>query len=81
MDLEKSIGDLAAVLGKVEILDEKAAEVVELARAYAADAKHFLPANREDALEAYAIAWAYLDALLHFGFVNVPDKSLFTVDQ
>ena len=81
MDLEKSIDELAVVLKGIEILDKKAIEVVELAKAYASDAKHFLGENKEDALEAYAIAWAYLDALLHFGFITVPDKSLFTVDQ
>lgn len=81
MDLEKSIDELAVALDGIEILDEKAVEIVELSKAYASDAKHFLGENKEDALEAYAIAWAYLDALLHFDFIDVADKSLFTVDQ
>jgi len=81
MDLEKSIDEIAVVLSGIEILDKKAIEVIELAKAYASDAKHFLSENKEDALEAYTIAWAYLDSLLHFGFIDVSDKSLFTVDQ
>jgi hypothetical protein len=81
MDLAKEIDRLVDVAGKVEVLDHGADEVLGLARAYASDSKHFFEqGKREDALEAYSIAWAYLDALLHLGLIDVPDRSMFTVE-
>lgn len=82
MDLEKSIETLQGVLATLKILDTKVEEVVQLAKAYASDATHFLKkGNHEDALEAYAISWAYIDALLHLGLVGVEDYSPFTVER
>ena len=81
MNLEKSIKELLEVLKSAEVREE-GREVFELARAYASDARHFLSKGmREEALEAYAIAWAYIDALLHLNLVKVPEKFLgiFTV--
>lgn len=81
MDLESAITELKGVLGGSRILHESAREVFGLAEAYASDAQHFLTGGeRDDALEAYSIAWAYVDALLHLGMVQVPDRSLFTVE-
>lgn len=82
MDLAKAIRDLQEVLKTLEVLDEKAEELLQLAKAYASDAMHFLgEGKRDDALEAYSISWAYLDALLHFGLIEVRDTSLFTVER
>ncbi len=81
MDLSAEIERLAGVLKSARLLDGSAGEVLELARAYCSDARHFLgKGERDDALEAYAIAWAYVDALLHLGLVEVQDLSLFTVE-
>ncbi len=80
-DLERGIADLFEVVKGAEVSGGR--DVFELARAYLSDARHFLEkGRREDALEAYAIAWAYIDALLHLGLIRVPDRflSLFTVD-
>ncbi len=81
MDLSKSIDELLSILDTLRVFDSKADEVVGLARAYASDSKHFLKkGNKFDALEAYAIAWAYIDSLLHLGLVEVDNLELFTVD-
>ena len=80
MELEEELGKLMNVLEDVKLLGELGKDVLELARAYASDALYFLrKGENENALEAYAIAWAYLDALLHLGLVSVNDTSLFTV--
>jgi len=82
VELNKAIRELFEVMGTLRVLDPRANEVVGLARAYLSDAGHFLgKGNRDDALEAYAIAWAYLDALLHLGLIDVEDHSLFTVER
>jgi hypothetical protein len=82
MDLAWAINELKEVLGTLEVLDKKAEELLALARAYASDAGHFLDkGKREDALEAYSISWAYLDALLHMDLIDVKDYSLFTVER
>ena len=81
MDLIKSIDELLDILKTLKVLDSKADEVVGLARAYASDSKHFLQkGNKFDALEAYAISWAYIDSLLHLGMVEVDNLRLFTVE-
>ena len=69
------------ILETLRVIDSKADEVVGLSRAYASDSKHFLKkGNKFDALEAYAIAWAYIDSLLHLGLVEVDNLKPFTVD-
>ena len=82
MELEKEINWLLDVLNGTEVLDSSAREVFELAVAYCKDALHFLKkGDRWNALEAYSIAWAYVDALLHLKKVKVPEDCLakFTV--
>ena len=82
MDLVKSIDELLDVLNTLRVIDSKADEVVGLARAYASDSKHFLQkGNKFDALEAYAIAWAYIDSLLHLKLVEVDNLKPFTVEN
>jgi hypothetical protein len=82
MDLAKAIRSLLEVLDALEVIDPKAEELLKLSRAYASDALHFLEKkNRDDALEAYSISWAYLDALLHLGLIDVKDYSIFTVER
>ena len=80
VDLKKSIDGLLGILKTLKVLDEKANEVVVLARAYASDSKHFLEQGNEfDALEAYSISWAYIDSLLHLGMVEVDNLEGFTL--
>ena len=82
VNLKRSIDDLLEILKTLKVIDEKANEVVVLARAYASDSKHFLEQENEfNALEAYAISWAYIDALLHLKMVEVENLESFTVED
>lgn len=82
MDLKKSILEMQGILRDLRILDKKADHIVLLSKSYTNDAMHFLKkGNMHDALEAYAIGWAYIDALLHLGLVEVDDLSSFTVEN
>ena len=72
------------VIEAVEIMDDKGKDVLDLAKTYFNDSKHFL--NKGDfirAFEAVVISWAYIDAGLHLGVFNIPDsmKDLFTVEE
>jgi hypothetical protein len=86
MELEeltkKEVEKMENVLKEVKIKDAKALEVYNLALSYFTDAKHFL--DKKDfvrAFEAIVICWAYLDACLHFGFLEISEefKKHFTV--
>lgn len=86
MELEeltkKEIEKMENVFKEVKIKDAKALEVYNLALSYFTDAKHFL--DKKDfvrAFEAIVICWAYLDACLHFGFLEISEefKKHFTV--
>jgi hypothetical protein len=86
MELEelarKEIEKMEKVFKEVKIKDAKALEVYNLALSYFTDAKHFL--DKKDfvkAFEAIVICWAYLDACLHFGFLEISEefKKHFTV--
>jgi hypothetical protein len=86
MELEeltrKEIEKMEKVLREVKIKDVKALEVYNLALSYFNDAKHFL--GKKDfvrAFEAIVICWAYLDACLHFGFLEISEelKKYFTI--
>ena len=80
MDLEREILRLKRIIDSASVNDT-GGEVFELAKAYCSDALHFLKKGNEwNALEAYAIAWAYVDALLHLGLVEVEDRAVFTVE-
>ena len=79
----KEIERIEEVIKEVELKDVKATEVYNLALSYFTDAKHFF--EKEDfirAFEAIVISWAYLDACLHFGFIEIPEKfkKYFTVE-
>ena len=85
MDLEAQLSKMQGVLKVVEILKPatEVEQIMTLSRAYAKDALHFLEkGDREDSIEAFGIAWAYLDALLHLGKIKVPEKFVdwFTVE-
>ncbi|MBR9681416.1 MAG: DUF357 domain-containing protein [Candidatus Altiarchaeota archaeon] len=85
MNLEAQLAKLQTVLKVVESLDTGASvkQIMTLSQAYANDAVHFMEkGEREDAIEAFGIAWAYLDALLHLGKIKVPEQFLawFTVE-
>jgi hypothetical protein len=86
MELEeltkKEIEKMEKILKEVKVKDAKALEVYNLALSYFTDAKHFL--DKKDfvrAFEAIVICWAYLDACLHFGFLEISEefKKHFTV--
>jgi hypothetical protein len=86
MELEeltkKEIEKMEKVLKEVKVKDAKALEVYNLALSYFTDAKYFL--DKKDfirSFEAIVICWAYLDACLHFGFLEISEefKKHFTV--
>lgn len=57
--------------------DERAVELLNLARAYQSDSEHFLDAGKMvEAFEAAVIAWAYIDAGLHLGAFRLLDEEL-----
>jgi hypothetical protein len=79
---KKEIEKMERILKEVKVKDIKALEVYNLALSYFTDAKHFL--DKKDfvrAFEAIVICWAYLDACLHFGFLEIPEefKEHFTI--
>ena len=83
MNLEAQLLKMHDVLKQIELLDQTAKQILVLSQAYAKDAVHFMEKReRENAIEAFGIAWAYVDALLHLGMVRVPEKFLpwFTVE-
>jgi len=72
---KKEIEKIGEIIKEVKLKDNVALEVYNLALSYFSDAKHFF--EKEDfvrAFEAVVISWAYLDACLHFGFIEVPEK-------
>ncbi len=82
MKLREQIEKLRKVIEACRV-SSAGKEVFELAKAYASDAKYFLSKGMQaEALEAFAIAWAYIDALLHLGLAKVPQEFLdwFTVE-
>jgi len=79
---KKEIEKIEEIIKEVKLKDNVALEVYNLALSYFTDAKHFF--EKEDfirAFEAVVISWAYLDACLHFGFIEVSErfKKYFTI--
>lgn len=80
--VKKEIEKMEKVINKVKIKDSIAVEVYNLALSYFIDAKHFFEKNDFiKAFEAIVICWAYIDACLHFNFLEIPDelKKYFTI--
>jgi len=86
MDLKelviKEMEKMEEALREIKLKDVKALEVYNLALSYFSDAKHFFEkGDFVRAFEAVIISWAYLDACLHFGFIEIPErfKEYFTI--
>jgi len=79
---ERELARIGPAVESAKALDVKGQELLELAKAYLSDSKHFFAKKGYlDSFEAVVIAWAYVDAGLHAGVLSV-DKSfekLFTV--
>ena len=76
----REIGRMEKVFSEIEVLEDS--EVFLLAKSYFSDSKSFLEKEEfVNAFEAVVISWAYVDSLLHFGKVKIPDqlKDLFTI--
>lgn len=73
---------VSSVMNEIELADPKGNSLLEMARYYFADGKHFLKAGKFlEAFEAAIIVWAYLDAGLHmkvFGLKNAKNEEIFT---
>jgi len=78
----KEMEKMEEALREIKLKDVKALEVYNLALSYFSDAKHFFEkGDFVRAFEAVIISWAYLDACLHFGFIEIPErfKEYFTI--
>ncbi len=81
-EVENEIKKMEEIVKKIKLKDPVATEVYNLALSYLIDAKHFLEGKDFlRAFEAVIICWAYIDACLHFNFLEVPEefKDYFTV--
>jgi len=79
MDIRKYVERMKSVFENMRILGDDNG-ILDLAKRYLADAEYFLDKGDElRAVEALAISWAYVDALLHLKLVEVADKEFFTV--
>jgi len=79
----KEIERMNGIVENTEVLDKKGEGILELAKAYYKDSKHFL--DKKDfirAFEAVIISWAYIDSGLHLGVFKVPEelKDNFTIE-
>lgn len=79
---EREIQRMEEAIKDVTIVDNKGLEIYNLSLSYLTDAKHFF--KKQDfirAFEAVVIAWAYIDAGLHFEVFKIPEKhkKLFTI--
>ncbi len=83
MDLGKlslrEIERMEKVFSEMEVLEDS--KVVTLARSYLSDSRTFFEKGEYvNAFEAAIISWAYVDSLLHFNKIRIPDdlRDLFT---
>ena len=79
MDVKKYIERMKRVFEDLSIIGDDNG-IIDLAKRYLSDAEYFL--NKGDelrAVEALAISWAYIDALLHLEVIKVKDKEFFTI--
>lgn len=80
---KKEIERVSSVINEIELADPKGNSLLQMAKYYFADGKHFLGEGKFlEAFEAAIIVWAYLDAGLHMKVftLNNPEKGkVFTV--
>ncbi len=80
MDVGRYIRRMKDVFNNMEVLRDDNG-IIDMARRYLSDAEYFLKKGDElRAVEALAISWAYIDALLRIGIVKVEDKEFFTIE-
>jgi len=80
-EAEKEIRKMQPVMDSLELNDEKARAVFDMAKSYFNDAKYFLEKGKYlQAFEAAVISWAYVDAGIHLDVFSVDAKfvKLFT---
>jgi hypothetical protein len=76
----REIERMDRVFSEITVLEDS--EVFSLAKSYFSDSKIFFEKKEYvNSFEAVVISWTYIDSLLHFGKVKVPDqlKDLFTI--
>ncbi len=79
---EKELERIGPAVESAELVSEKGKKILQLAKAYLSDGKHFFEKGSYlDSFEAAVIAWAYVDAGLNLGVLKVGKEflSLFTV--
>ena len=80
MDVEKYISRMEKVFENLKVLSDDNG-TIDMAKRYLFDAKYFLEKNDElRAVEALAISWAYIDALVRLKIVEVSDSDFFTIE-
>ena len=77
---KREVERMKCVLENVRLInpeDERAVELLNLARAYQSDSGHFFDAGKMvEAFEAAIISWAYIDAGLHLDAFRMTDEEL-----
>lgn len=76
----REIRRMERVFSEIEVIEDS--KVFLLAESYFKDSKFFFEKKEYvNAFEAVIISWAYVDSLLHFNKVKVPDrlKQSFTI--
>ena len=77
--MKRYIEEIKRELEELELVGDDHG-VIDMARRYLSDSEYFLKKGDENrAIEAMAIAWAYLDALARLGIIKVKNKKLFTI--
>ena len=79
--LDKYLELTEKALKEVKIKDKKAEKLVDMAKRYFSDAKHFKEKGKiEEAFATVNYAHAFLDAAALLGFLENKDNSLFMVE-
>ena len=79
--LDKYLELTEKALKEVKIKDKKAEKLVDMAKRYFSDAKHFKENGKiEEAFAAVNYAHAFLDAAALLGFLDNKDSKLFMVE-
>lgn len=80
---EKELNRLREPIKHIKPKNKKAEDLIMIAKAYYSDAEHFFKkAMYIESFEATIIAWAYLDAGLRIGILEIPEKykEIFTIE-